>query len=311
MTELHVKVIVNPAAGSRSVGRQWPYIKKQLQNAGLLFDHEFTQGSGHTLDIANRAISSGYNYLIAVGGDGTVNEVANEILSSSNPLDIILGIVSTGTANAFSSSLGVTKNNRNIGDHSDLTQQRRVLIDVGIVKYWHHGQPRERFFLNEASTGLAAEIVDAWKSLPKGLGKSANSALRTAAAYKALSNHCSRKVRLQVGNEVESIYICAVMVSNGRYCADGMLIAPHASLNDGLLNAIVISHVSRFEILKIRPALYTGNHIQHPKIREINTTSVSIESDEPLIVEADGEILGECPATFMVMPSALNIVPIF
>jgi YegS/Rv2252/BmrU family lipid kinase len=308
MPELHAKVIVNPEAGSRSVGRQWPYISRQLIKAGLSFDYEFTKGPGHALDIATRAIQSGYHYLIAVGGDGTVNEVANGILRSRNPLGTILGVVSTGTAHAFAYSLGVDQNKSKINLYSFLTGSKIILIDVGVIQYRNQGQILERFFLNEASIGLAAEIVDAWKSLPNNFGKSVNFVLRTSAAYKALSIHRNKKVRLHIMNKVESGSVCSLMVSNGRYCADKMLIAPDASLNDGLFNAIIIGDVSKIEVLKIRPTLYKGSHIKHPKIREIKITAVTIESDEHLIVEADGDILGQCPATFRVIPSALNVV---
>ena len=308
MPELHAKVIINPQAGSRSVGRQWPQIAARLQKAGLVFDHEFTQGSGHALDIAGRAIRNGYNYLIAVGGDGTVNEVANGILRSVNPLSVILGTVSAGTAHAFAFSLGVNKAYRNTNDYSYLTRQRSALIDVAVVKCWNRGQSIERFFLNEASIGLAAEIVDAWKFLPNRFGKTANFVLRTIAGYKSLASHRNKKVRLQIGDAVESISICTLVLSNGQYYADRMLIAPHASLDDGLLNAIVVGDISRFEVLKIRPTLYDGSHVKHSRIREIKTTVVTVESDERLLVEADGEILGECPASFRVMPSALTVV---
>ena len=289
MPELHAQVIVNPQAGSRSVGRQWPQINRQLQKAGLSFEYELTRGSGHALDIASQAIRDGYNYLIAVGGDGTVNEVANGILRSVNPLSIILGIVSAGTAHAFTFSLGVTGDYRNSDDYSYLTRQRSVLIDIGVVKCWNRGQSIERFFVNEASVGLAAEIVDAWQSLPNRFGKGVNFALRNVAGYKALAAHQNKRVRLQIGDEVETISICTLVLSNGRYCADRMLIAPHASLDDGLLNVIVVGDVSRFEVLKIRPRLYDGSHVKHSSIREIKTSIVTIESDERILVEADWE----------------------
>jgi diacylglycerol kinase (ATP) len=309
MPELHAKVIVNPEAGSGSVRREWPHINRQLQKAGLSFDYEFTKGTGHAVDIANKAISSGYRYLIAVGGDGTVNEVANGILRSSNPLSIILGVVSAGTAHAFSFSLGVAEDYINSTNAcSFLVDQKRTLIDVGVAQCWNHGQSIERFFLNEASIGFSAEIVDAWKSLPNRFGKSVNIALPTAAGYKSLAIHRNKNVRLHVGNEVESISICTVFVSNGQYCADRMLIAPQASLDDGLLNVIVVSDVSKLELLRIRPTLYDGSHVKHPKIRETKTSIVKIESDEHLLVEADGDILGECPASFRVIPSALTVV---
>ena len=306
MSGIHTKVIVNPEAGSRSVGRKWPRIIRQLEKEGLAFDYEFTKSRGHALDIAGRSIGNGYRYLIAVGGDGTVNEVANGILRSNNPQSIILGIVSAGTADAFSFSLGIAEDHNVI--NSFLTDRSSTLIDVGVVRCYNHGQSAERFFLNEASIGLAAEIVDSWKSLPTRFGKGVNLALRTATGYKVLSIHRNKKVKLQIGDEAESISMCAVMVSNGQYCADRMFLARHASLNDGLLNAIIVGDVTRFELLKIRPTLYKGSHIEHPMIREKKATNVTIESDERLFVEADGDILGECPASFWVKPSALSVV---
>jgi YegS/Rv2252/BmrU family lipid kinase len=278
-----------------------------LQKAGLSFDYEFTEGTGQAIEIASRAINSGYNYLIAVGGDGTVNEVANGILRSNNSLNVILGIVSAGTAHALSFSLNVANDCKDINAYSFLYGQRRALIDVGVVQCWNRGKLIERFFLNEASTGFSADIVDAWESLPIRFGKNVNLALRTVIGYTSLATHRNKNVRLSVGNEVESIPICTVIVSNGRYCANKMLIAPHASFDDGLLNAIIVSNISKFKLLRIVPTLYTGSHIKYPEIRETKTDFVKIESDEHLLVEADGDIIGECPASFWVKPLALTV----
>jgi diacylglycerol kinase (ATP) len=308
MQDIRTKVIVNPEAGSWSVLRKWPYINRRLCEAGLLFDYEFTKSTGHALDIASRAVDNGYNYLIAIGGDGTINEVANGILRSSNSLNVKLGIVGVGTANAFSYSLGIPEDANNTNIYSFLTGQGRALIDVGVVKYWNRGQCIERFFLNEASTGFSAEIVDAWKSLPNRFGKRINIALREVASYKSLAVHQNKKVRLHIGSGVESISIFTIVVSNGQYCANKMLIAPHANLTDGLLNAIIVSNLSKYEMLKIRRRLYDGSHINYPKVREIKTKSITIESDKTLLVEADGEFLGECPASFRILPLALTVV---
>jgi diacylglycerol kinase family enzyme len=87
-----------------------------------------------------------------------------------------------------------------------------------------------------------------------------------------------------------------------------MQIAPHASLDDGLLDVVIVGDVTKSELLKIRPTLYNGSHIRHAKIREKKTTTITIESDEQLLVEADGNILGEGPASFWVIPSALTVV---
>jgi diacylglycerol kinase (ATP) len=308
MPRLHAKVIVNPQAGSCSVRRDWPQISKKLQEAGLSFDCEFTEKTGDATEIASKAINSGYSYLIAVGGDGTVNEVANGILRSNNPLNVILGIVSAGTAHALSFSLNIAKDYKDVEDYSFLCGQKRALIDVGVVQCWNRGKSVERFFLNEASIGFSADIVNAWESLPVRFGKGVNLALRTLTGYESLVFHKNKSVRLSVGNEVESIPICTVFVSNGRYCANKMLIAPHASFDDGLLNAIIVGNLSKFRLLSLVPALYTGSHVKHPGIREKTTEFIKIESDEHLLVEADGDIVGECPATFRVKPAALAVV---
>ncbi len=306
MPESYTKVIVNPVAGSHSVGRKWSRINRQLQKAGLSFDYEFTEHTGHAMEIARRSADDGYHFLIAVGGDGTVNEVANGILRSTRPGNTIMGIVAAGTAHAFALSLGIGKDNTKA--LSLLAGQKRALIDVGVVQCWSQGQPIKRFFVNEASVGFSAEIVDAWKSLPVRFGHSLNLALRTVAGYKSLATHRNQKLSLRMGNEVESIFCCGVVVANGRYLADGMQMAPHASLDDGLLDVVIIGDVTKAELLKIRPTLYNGSHIRHPKIREKKTTTITIESDEQFLVEADGNILGEGPASFSVIPSALTVV---
>ena len=182
------------------------------------------------------------------------------------------------------------------------------MIDVGVVQCCSQGQIIKRFFVNEASVGFSAEVVHAWKSLPNRFGNSINLALRTVAGYKSLATHRNKRVKLRVGNDVESINICAVVVSNGQYIADRMQIAPHASLVDGLLDVVIVGDMTKSELLKIRPTLYNGGHIRHAMIREKKTATMTIESDDQLLVEADGELLGESPVSFWVIPSALTVV---
>ena len=308
MPELRAKVIVNPKAGSCSVSREWPAISRQLDYIGLSFDYEFTREVGHAITITQKAIKSGYNYLIAVGGDGTVNEVANGILRSGYASDLILGIVSTGTAHAFSLSLGIVGDNKNLIDYSFLDGKKSALIDVGLVQCLNQGKIIENYFLNQASIGLSAEVVDSWKYLPNRFGKDINLALRTITAYRSLAVHRNKNINIKFKDEVKCAPICTVIVANGRYYADKMLIAPHASLEDSLLDVIIVGNVSKYEVLKIVPTLYTGNHIHHPKIREKKAVVVKIESDARLLVEADGDVLGECPASFWIKPAELSVV---
>jgi YegS/Rv2252/BmrU family lipid kinase len=302
----YAKVVVNPVAGGCSVHKEWPRISKQLRDVGLSFDYEFTRGTGHAIEIARQATDIGYRCLVVVGGDGTVNEVANGIMHSTNSANTVLGIVNVGSTNAFAFSSCIAENF--VNHYSFLTGKGRVLIDVGVVQCWSQGQLTKRFFVNEASVGFPSEVVKAWKYLPNRFGRSINLALRIASTYKSLATHRNKKIRFNVANKVESIRCCGIVVANGQYFANRMHIAPHASLDDGLLDVVVFGDLTKSELLKIRPTLYSGDHVKNPKIRESKTTSITIESNEKLLVEADGEILGETPASFRVIPSALTIV---
>ena len=306
LSQSHVKVIVNPAAGGGSIRRQWPQIHDQLIDLGLSFEYEFTKSPGHATDIAKREADTGCTYLIAVGGDGTINEVANGILSAANPKSTVLGIVCAGTACSIARSLGITQDTT--GACSILVGQGRISIDVGIVECQNKGSKIKRFFINEASVGFGAEVMDITKELPNRFGHYLNVMMRTAAAYGNLITHRNKWVTLRTNGEVEKIPACYVVVANGQYFADGMKVAPHARLDDGLLDLMVIGDVSKAELLKIVPLAYSGGHIDHPKIRNKKASVITLESNEQLLVEADGEIFGECPATFSVMPSALTVV---
>ena len=302
----YAMVIVNPVAGSGSTAREWPRIYRQLIAAGLSFNFEFTRGEGQGLEMARRAADAGYLCLVAVGGDGTVNEIANGILCSTRPASTLLGLVSCGSTCSFIRSLGIP---RDYGRACCLlTGTGRTTIDVGVVCYHCRGKLLRRFFVNAADVGLASVIADSWKYLPGGRGRRINHLLRTLAGLRCLGSYQNKILKLRIGNESESILGCNITVANGQYLGDGMHMAPHAKLDDGLLDIVTAGNLTRFELLKIWPRLYQGTYLRHSQIKERRATSVAIESDEPLLVETDGELLGESPASFSVIPSALTIV---
>jgi len=302
----YAKVVVNPVAGGGSVARDWPQICRLLRDAGLSFEHELTRGIGDATEIARRAADTGYGCLIAVGGDGTVNEIANGILNSAHSGNVILGIVSAGTACSFARSLSIPQDY--INACSLLTDQRKALIDVGVVQCRNQEQLLKRFFVNTADVGFGSEIVHAWKHLPSRFGHSINYSFRTVEGLRSLLSHRNKSIKISVGDEVKVIDSCIVVVANGQYFAGGMQIAPNAKLDDGLLDVVIVGDVGRSELLKLWPTLYSGSHMRHPKISERKATIVTIESDERLFVEADGVIVGEIPASFWVIPSALTII---
>ena len=303
MSLLHAKVIVNPAAGANSTHRKWSRISQLLKRVGLSFDYEYTEGVGHAIELARAAASDGYRYLIAVGGDGTVNEVANGILSSTNATTTALGIVSTGTGSDFVRSVGIPR------DYASacafLTSSRRLLIDVGVVEYQRQGQTLKRFFVNAAGVGFDAAVVETTEKLPKYFG---GTIPYLAGLMRTLFGYRNKSVVLRIDDKVESSRILSVVVSNGGYCGGGMHMAPEASLSDSLLDVVVIGDVGKFELLKALPMVYKGTHGTHPKVSIEKAANITVESSERLLVHADGELLGEAPASFEIVPAVLSIV---
>ncbi len=274
-----------------------------LKYVGLSFDYEYTEGVGHAIELARAAASGGYRYIVAVGGDGTVNEVANGILRLTGSGSTILGIISTGTACSFVRSVGIPRDYTRAC--SLLTSPRRLLIDVGVVEYKSRGQTLPRFFVNVAGVGFDAAVVEAVKHLPKYFGGTIPYIVELP---RTLFNYQSKSVVLHLGDKVEATHILSVVVANGGYFGGGMHMAPQAKLNDGLLDVVIIGDIGKFELLKILPTVYKGTHITHPKIRVEKATHIAIESSERVLVQADGELLGEGPASFWLVPAALRIV---
>jgi diacylglycerol kinase (ATP) len=303
MAKLKTKVIVNPVAGARSTRRKWPVISRLLEHIGLTFDFDYTEGVGHAMELARAAASDGYRCLVAVGGDGTVNEVANGILHSTNAKTTALGVVSTGTGSDFARSAGLER------DYTvactKLTSPKRLFIDVGVVSYRRDGRTLERFFINSAGAGFDAAVVKETERLPKFFG---GTIPYLTGMLRALVTYRNKPIVLKAGGEPEQHRVLTVCVANGNYMGGGMRIAPDAALDDRLLDVVVIGDMGKLELLKDFPKVYKGTHIDLAKVSVRQTAELAIESPEAMLVYADGELLGECPATFRVVPKALSIV---
>ncbi|MFH0768571.1 MAG: diacylglycerol kinase family protein [Chloroflexota bacterium] len=302
--------IINPKAGGYSTLRDWPSIDKCLKESGIIFDHVYTEGIGRAMDLAREAANENYRYIIAVGGDGTVHEVVNGILSSSNPGDTNLGIVSAGTTCSFARSLNIPRHPVSSSKLLvNLINRSSQLIDVGIVEYTSGNKRLRRFFINEADVGLGATVVEASKKFTNYFGRSINYLPHVVGGLTSLVSYKNKRIAVHVEDRTESIYDCAMLVvANGAYFGGGMRIAPEAKPNDGLLDMVIFGDIRKSELLKVWPMTYKGRHVSHEKVRMLKVKKVDVQCDDSLLVEADGELLGEGPVSFSVVPSALHVV---
>ena len=299
----YARLIVNPTAGAGRTAKKWPYIKALLKNTGLRFEHDITVAPGHAIELAKSAVNKGYKLVVSVGGDGTINEIVNGIYATGDMKDVELGIIGTGTGSDYIRTIGVSKYYQESCHH--LMNPMKKSVDLGLVEFTANGQPAKRIFANFAGLGFDAEVVKATTRKFKNFGgKPAYlmGLLSTFATYK------NRNIHITMNGQSEDRKVCTIVMSNGKYGGGSMLLAPDADPSDGLFDVIIIGDVTKPDLLRSLPRIYKGTHLTHPKVTVRRTDLITISSDEPMAIQADGDLVGEAPARFTVLPSALNIL---
>ena len=304
MSPLHAKIIVNPVAGAGRTRREWPRIMGLFKGKGLRFEYSLTEAPGHAIELASDAARNGYDMVVSVGGDGTINEVVNGLYASGNLQKNTLGIISTGTGSDYIRTVGVPRRCEEACER--LLEPKKRNVDLGVVEYTKDGKAHQRLFVNFAGFGFDAEIVRRTTQQFKALGGLPSylmGLLTTLATYR------NKDISMKIDGELIEKRVCAVIMNNGKYGGGGMKAAPDADLADGLLDVLIIGDMSKPDLLASLPRIYRGTHLTHRKValRKTREVEVSCRSGR-MQLQADGELLGEVPARFRVLPSALNII---
>jgi diacylglycerol kinase (ATP) len=289
-------------AGAGRTAREWPRIKDLFQDRGLHFEHDITDAPGHAIELAHDAAQNGYDMVVSVGGDGTVNEVVNGIYRSGRIGDALLGIIGTGTGGDYIRTLGVPRNYRDACDC--FIRPGSTTVDLGIVEYSCNGSTDSRVFVNFAGMGFDAEIVRRTTRQFKAAGGMLSYLLGTLTTVVSYRN---KDVSLKIDGEAVEQRVCTVIMNNGRYGGGGMFTAPHADLSDGLLDMLTIDDISKGDLLWSLPRVYKGTHLTHPRVTMRKVKELEISSRQPMQLQADGELIGELPARFRVLPSVLSV----
>jgi len=298
-----IYVIVNPHAGAGKTARQWPMIEQVMLGLGLNFEAVLTEAPDHGTALAADAARNGYRTLVAVGGDGTVNEVANGIWQAEALDSVSLGVVSTGTGSDFLRSTSIPSDcEAACRRFIDPVTQR---IDLGLLEFQKDGVPLRRCFVNIAGIGFDAEVVRATTLKYKALGAAPAyllGLLTTFLTYRA------RSLTMSLDGAAEKRRVFTVMMGNGKYGGGGMMTTPDAELDDGLFDVMVIGNINALDLISQLPKLYQGTHVNHPKVDIYRAARVELTPAKPMALQADGELLGQAPAVFSLLPGALNLI---
>jgi diacylglycerol kinase (ATP) len=292
-------VIVNPRSNLGKTGARMAQLRARLEAA--LGPHELllTRAAGHASELASAAIARGAQQLVACGGDGTMSEVLDGLMNSGRASEVTLSLVPLGTGSDFA---------RSLGEQRGLQGERR--LDVARVHYRDAaGNQCARHMLNVASVGLSAESVR-WIQAQARRGRRTRFSYLFSALV-GLRRYEVSDVEISIdGAIVHRGPLCFCAIANGRYFGGGMPVAPHARIDDRLLDVTVVAKLPLWETLPFFARLLRGTHIGHPRTQVGRGVEISLLSAAPVWLEIDGEPVGTLPARVCVQPGALRLRPL-
>ena len=290
--------IVNPAAGRPDGGAGWRATERALRSAGVGIDVDYTSHPGHGGTLAREALQQGRRRLIVAGGDGSVNEVLQGIMTAglADTREVTLALAPHGTGNDWARSLRIPADPRGVA--AMLAAGRTRLHDVGAIDF---PGPTRRWFINVAGAGYDAWVTE---RVPRPV-PSALTYLRIALA--GLAQYRSPHFRIAAdGRSIEGRLLLA-FVANAQYCGNRMHVAPTARMDDGRLDVLAVEELSLAQVLPKLAKLYGGHILGDRAVRHFEAERVHIETDPPVSVQADGQIVGTTPAEFSLQPRALSV----
>jgi len=301
-------IVVNPVSANNTTEKEWPQYSRILSEKGYEFETVFTKYPGHATELCRQALRSGYRTIMSVGGDGTMNEVANGFFEAEAPIseNARLVVFSRGTGCDFIKALGISKGIEYLLDILDRDMERA--IDVGCVKFTGNGSKElnTRYFLNVADIGIGAETanrVNNHSKRLKGFLSFLLGAVTTIILYRNKDFEITIDDDMVIKEKLNS-----VIIANGRYFGGGMHVAPEARLDDGTFDIVIFGDLSKPDLMKSFPLIYNGRHMQHPKLRFYKGSKVKVKSGGKGLIEVDGEIPGSDDAEFTILPKAIKLL---
>jgi YegS/Rv2252/BmrU family lipid kinase len=303
-----VAAIVNPSAAGGQTARRWPELKSLLERALGPVTSRFTDSPGAGILIARELLREGYGLLIAVGGDGTINEVANGFFEHDRNVwpESRLGILPLGTGGDFRRTLGIPRNP--VEAVKIFSEGLPLQIDVGKVNYQAtNGTLQSRYFVNMVSFGMGGHVAARAKNSLRRFGGKAAFLWATLVTF---LSYRGKQVKLKIApDSAETDYLITnVAVGNGQFHGGGMRPCPTAALDDGLFEVTVIDYAGALELLSSMPVLYSGEIYKHPKVHHLRTSKLSADSAVVTKIEVDGEALGKLPVEISLLPRQLPVL---
>lgn len=297
-------VIVNPVSANGRTGRQWPRNEVLLRDILPPFEAWQTTHPGHAGELARKAIDLGFTTIAVHGGDGTINEVVNGLLKHSADR-VPLALLPNGTGADLVRSLGISHN---------LSQAARQAlqgfaqpIDIGQCEFIDlEGRAAKRYFANVTDVGFGGDLVRYVNSHSKRLGGKLSF---LKGLLVTLFRYHNKRILITLDDQEDfEMVASSIVIANGQYFGGGMWVAPEARLTDGIFEVVMVGDVSKLDVLANTKRLYQGTLAEHPKVKTAKSGIVSFTSEEEVLIDLDGELVGRLPARFQILPQRLSVI---
>jgi diacylglycerol kinase (ATP) len=302
--------VVNPRAAAGKTGRRWAAREAMLREHFPLGEVMFTRAPGDATHIAKDAVERGQDYIIAVGGDGTVHEVVNGLMTAELPdpkrqPKPILGIWPAGSGSDFARGVSIPGNPAQA--LALLIECKTQSVDIGFIQcHDADGQQVERYFLNAVDFGIGAVVCERLQKKPWFMPGRPTYLWQTVRTLFTFRNPVVSFA--SDDHPLASKKIITVVIANNSYFGGGMCIAPDAVIDDGELDLVVVGDLGRFEAIRRLGETFSGNRIQHPDVHYSRCNRLEARSETKVLLEADGELVGRLPAILELAEHRLKIV---
>ena len=301
-----VKLILNPIA---DMGRAWK-TANDLRPIAQEFSGELSWSGTvyptHAIELAKQAAEEGYDLVVAMGGDGTVHEVMNGLMQVPAEKRPVLAVVPIGSGNDFAYSIGITKKSAQALAHA-LKAENIQPVDIGLLTD-EHG--RKEYVDNTLGIGFDAVVTIRSHKLPivKGFLMYLTAVIQTI-----ILNHHPMQIKIKTDAETWEDKVIMLTLCNGPREGGGFMLSPDSKNNDGSMEYVAVTKVSRATMFRLVPEFMNGTHMRFKQIRMGTFKKLTLTSDLPLYIHADGEIFTNFgsnlkKASFEILPQALRVV---
>lgn len=285
-----LSLIVNPVAGGGRPARALPDVQSALRAQGLEYRFEYTKSLEHARELAVEAVGNG-EVAVAFGGDGLIGAVAGAVKHT----DGVVGVLPGGRGNDLCRVLGIPRR----------PVAACAVLASGVERRLDLGQAGDRTFAGIASCGFDSVV----NRIANETRVVRGSPVYALALLRALPRWKSARFEVTVDRRAPHEFTgYSVAVANSKQFGGGMLLAPDASLEDGLLDVVIIEDMPRLRYLRLAPSVFSGRHVRHRGVDVIRGREVHISASEPFTVYADGEAVAELPVTVRALPGAVRMI---